>query len=576
MMSDKQPEQFEKPSDIVYGLLDRPPFLTTLSLAIQQLFVIFPYLVLVSVIAKAAHASTSVAASLISLTLIAMGIGTALQALHKGPIGAGYLAVACPMPNYLQPSIAAVHTGGLSLMAGMVLFSGVCQTVIAMFLKKIRFLFPNVLTGLVFCMIGIDMGKIGLQQIILVPDSLYSAAFAKHIFCFAVTFSLIVIFNVWGRGLLRLLCSSIGLVIGSILALFLGLYLPDKLAQLHTANWFALPQIVISHYSFDPALIFVFLISSIASVLRATGAITTAQEMNDANWHRADQQNLKKGLFADGLTAILGGAVGTTGLGCTPSSVGLSKASGATSRWIAYMVALLCFILAFCPKLGALFFALPSSVIAAGLLFVSCILFTGGIRIIAVQEIDARKTFIICVSLFAGLSTQFFPTFYQQFPAILQPIVTSLLSLGTIVAFLLNLVFRLGIKRTERLVFDQADEEFSKTLKQKINQLHIKANIAEAIINSFTRIANLIITGRHNKNPITGTLSYDELDFIVSLRYEGSLITLPTKKNFASDDLSEENAFIEGISTLYRDFSPDRVEYTSKDDIVTIRMNFVV
>lgn len=567
----------QKPKDIMYGLLDRPPLFHTVSLAIQQIFVIFPYLVLVSVIAKEAHATADVAASLISLSLIAMGIGTLLQVLHKGPLGSGYLAVACPMPNYLAPSIAALHIGGLSLMAGMVVFSGACQTLIAGFIKKIRFLFPGVLTGLVFCLVGLEMGRIGLQQILQTPDALYSMAYAKYIGCFTLTFGLIVIFNVWGKGFLRLVCSALGLIIGAIFAYYLDLFLPDKLLQIHQSAWFALPHLVVTHFNFDPSLILVFLISSIASVLRAMGAITTAQEINDAHWNRADQQNLKKGLFADGLTAIVGGVVGTTGLGCTPSSVGMSKACGATSRWIAYGVIVLCFILALCPKLGALFFALPNSVIAAGLLFVSCILFVGGIRIITAQEIDARKTFIICVSLLAGLSTKLFPAFYQQFPSFIQPLVGSMLSFGTVVGFVLNLIFRLGIKRTDRLVFDQADdEEFAKTLKQKITQLGLKTIIAEAILNSFTRIAGLIISGRHNIGPVTGTLRYDELDFVIVIQYEGSMVALPSKKNFEPDDLYEENAFIEGISALYKDFSPDKVECSSKDNKVNIRMHFSV
>lgn len=566
----------QKPKDIVYGIQDKPPFIHLFSLAIQQIFVLFPYLVLVSVIAQEAHASSTVAASMISLSLFAMGIGTLLQVLHKGPIGSGYLAAVCPMPNYLQPSLTAVHTGGLSLMAGMVIFSGFCQTIIGRFIKRLRFLFPNVLTGLVFCMIGLEMAKVAMQQIFQNTYALNSVDFAKQIICFAIAFGLIIILNVWGRGLLRMLCSGLGLVCGAIVAIFLGLYTPDKIMQLHQASWLALPHISYIHYSFDPKLILIFLISSIASVLRCMGAITTAQEINDAHWQRADQANLKQGLLADGITATIGGLFATTGLGSTPSSVGMSKACGATSRWIAYGVVILCFILGFCPKLSALFFALPKSVIAAGLLFVSCILFTGGLRIITVQEIDARRTFIICISLFAGLSTELFPGFYQQFPTFLYPIVSSLLSFGTVTAFILNLIFRFGITRTDHLVFDQTDAEFSKNLKHKIIQLGIKPVIADAILSSFNRIATLIINGRYNLSPVMGKLSYDELDFVVTLQYEGNLVALPTKKNFAADDLYEENAFIEGISTLYREFSPDKIESSSKDGISTVRMHFSI
>lgn len=563
-----------KPKDIIYGLYDRPPILMLIFLGIQQMFVCLPYLVLVSVIAKAAHLPAISAANLISLTLIAMGIGTLLQVLRFGPLGSGYLAVVCPMPNYLQPSLLAVQAGGIPLLAGMVVFSGLCQTGIAWLIKKLRFLFPSVLTGVVFCLIGIDMAHVGLKQMLQMSDSIYSVAYIKNIICFAVTLGLMISFNIWGKGLFRLLCSSLGLIIGSLFAFVMGLFGAQQLAALHQASWLLIPHFQVIHYQFSSSLILVFLISSVASALRAMGAIATAQEINDANWRYADQKNLKHGLFADGLAALLGGVIGTTGIGCTPSSVGVSKSSGATSRWIAYVSVVLSFILAFCPKIGTLIFSLPNSVIAAALLFVSSILFTGGIRIVSAQEIDARKTFIICLSLFAGLSTQFFAGFYQQFPSFLQPIVSSILSFGTVVAFILNLIFRIKITKTENMVFNQTDESFSDELIKKISQLGIKKNVAESILKSFARMTELIIKGRHNRTPVSGKFSYNELDLVIHLEYEGNLPPLPERKIFAADDFEEENAFIEGISTLYKDFTPSKTECTCKNGMVSINLHF--
>ncbi len=570
------PKSLIKPDDIVYGLLDKPPFFTSLLLAIQQLFVILPYVVLVTVLAKAANASLSEAMSMISLSLIAMGVGALLQVIKKGPLGSGYLAAVCPMPNYLLPSLIAVKMGGLGLMAGMVCFSGLCQIGLGWFIKKLRFLFPNVLTGLVFCMIGIDMAELALKQILNVQLDIHSIEYIKSLICFGLALSLIIIFNVWGRGLFRLLCSGLGLIIGAVIAYFLGLFTPDKMAQLHSASWFALPHFHLPAYHFSFDLILIFVIASVASVLRGMGTITTAQEINDANWRRPDNSNLKRGLFADGLAATFAGLVGTMGIGCTPSSVGVSKACGATSRRIAYFIVVLCFILALCPKLAALFFALPSSVIAAGLIFTSCILFIGGLRIITATQIDARKTFIVCIALFAGLSTELFPAFYQQFPTLLQPIVSSLLTFGTITAFILNLIFRIGIKRSEHLVFDSANDEFEKDLKARVTKLGLRPAASDAILTSFAKVAQLIIEGRHNKGPVKGTFSYDEVNFVISLYYEGSLVTMPSRKNYLPDDLDEENAFIEGINTLYKNFFPDRVVSHMENGIVTIRLQFAV
>ena len=51
-------------------------------------------------------------------------------------------------------------------------------------------------------------------------------------------------------------------------------------------------------------------------------------------------------MLADGLSAIISGLFGTVGVGVSPSAVGISKATGATSRSIAFAVAVLCILFA--------------------------------------------------------------------------------------------------------------------------------------------------------------------------------------------------------------------------------------
>ena len=307
------------------------------------------------------------------------------------------------------------------------------------------------------------------------------------------------------------------------------------------------------------------------------GAITTARQINDANWKRVDKKNLRKGLLADGLTALISGALGTMGQGCTPTSVGLSKASGVTSRYVAYGFAIICLILALCPKLGAVLCSLPVCVVAGGLLFISCILFVGGIKIITITEIDARKTFIVCVSLFAGLSTVIFPDFYAHFPPVVYPLVSSPLSLGTLLALIMNLIFRLGICRYERIIISTDSHTFYDELKAKINKLGVAANVEESILQSFTRVVKLIIDGRYNHSDIHGELSYDELNFVISLHYTGALVALPqVRKEYQPEDLDDENAFVEGISAIFRNFSTDKVDLSHQHNVSKIKLYFAI
>src|SRR6185437_11812244 len=124
--------------------------------------------------------------------------------------------------------------------------------------------------------------------------------------------------SIWGRGVLRLLCTLIGLTAGMTAALLTGLLPPEHLATLGQSAWIALPRPPL-HYGFDLTLVPPFLAAGIAAGLRTVGVITTAQRVNDAAWQRPDMNNVRKGVLADGLANLIGGALGTPGMSTSPS-----------------------------------------------------------------------------------------------------------------------------------------------------------------------------------------------------------------------------------------------------------------
>jgi hypothetical protein len=125
---------------------------------------------------------------------------------------------------------------------------------------------------------------------------------------------------------------------------------------------FAVPDPAFVGYAFDPRLLPAFLIAGLAAALRTVGVVTTCQKINDSDWKRPEFASIKGGVLADGLGCIGAGLLGTMGLNTGPSLVGVSKASGATSRCIAFACAGLLVLFAFVPKIAALFLMLPLSV----------------------------------------------------------------------------------------------------------------------------------------------------------------------------------------------------------------------
>src|ERR1700758_4139017 len=102
-----------------------------------------------------------------------------------------------------------------------------------------------------------------------------------------------------------------------------------------------------------------------AAMLRTVGVITTCQKINDLDWKRPELKSIQGGVVADGIGCIIGGLMGVIGMNSSVGAAGVAKASGATSRYIAYSCAAILAIVAFIPKYAALFLIMPQPVIGS-------------------------------------------------------------------------------------------------------------------------------------------------------------------------------------------------------------------
>ena len=142
--------------------------------------------------------------------------------------------------------------------------------------------------------------------------------------------------------------------------------------------------------------------------------------------------------MADGLCVVASGLLGGMASDTAASNVALSSATGATSRRIGFGAGFLFILLGFSPKLSGILSIMPRPVMGAILIYVTCFMIFSGLSIIMASKLDPRKTFSIGIALIFGLSVDFLPTLYANFPKVLQPIFSSSLVLATVLAILLN------------------------------------------------------------------------------------------------------------------------------------------
>jgi NCS2 family nucleobase:cation symporter-2 len=256
---------------------------------------------------------------------------------------------------------------------------------------------------------GLELGLIGIKQLLDVGSHETAGRFDLHVAVAALTLLTMIGLAVSGRGMLRLLCSLVGVAVGFAVAGLTGLVGDAAIAPIVEAPAIALPGLGHIGYAWDAGLVVPFVLAGLAAGLRTVGVVTTCQRINDVEWKRPDLRSIQGGVLADGIGCAVGGLLGVPGMGSAPSLVGVAQASGATSRVIAFEVTGLCLVLACTPKLAAVFLALPEAVVGAGLVFTASFMIAGGIQIIAARELDARKTFVIGMALLLGLSRTMFP-----------------------------------------------------------------------------------------------------------------------------------------------------------------------
>ncbi len=556
----------QKPDDIIYGVDEKPPWHRLSLLTIQHTVVMLVYLIMIVIVGKKAGARQEEMSTLLSLAAIALAIGSLLQALPKGPVGSGFLAVPVISAIYLSPSLLAAEMGGMPLVFGMTLVAGAVEMVFSFVFQRLRWLFPPAVCGLAVILVGLELGLVGFEAVLDVKGDV---ARAPAVITGVVALVVMIGASIWARGVLRLLCSLLGIIVGALVAIPFGL---TRAHSVDIASWIDYPRLGVISYDFSAYLVVPFLVAGVVASLRTMGVITTCQRINDSSWRRPHVRSIQKGTLADGLGALIGGMIGSMGISAAPSLVGISKASGATSRLIAFLVAALLIVLAFVPKVLAIILLLPLSIIGAALIFNSSFMIVGGLQIAFSRNVRTRETFVLGITILLATSYCVYQRYFGDMPSGWRWLTGNALVIGMIAALVMTLIFRIGLKRRASThIKDQGDQEAF--VERQLGEWEVAGEDQERIRGALHELVYQVNEASVAKGPLLLDMASDGSDLTVSLRYTGELLTVP---HFGGDKAVyvEEEAFSAGLASYLSGIYPDRFSSGAKGDAVHIEMVF--
>lgn len=564
-----------KPANLVYGVDDRPPLIITLMLAIQHVLLMSATLIFPVLVVQAVNGSPQEMQGLVSLSMVAGGVGTILQGLPKGPVGSGYLAPEGGSEPFLPAAILAVKTGGYPLMFGMTIVAGLFEALLSRMMHRLRILFPPEVAGVVVFMVGVAIIPVSVSLFFGV-DSASSAKQTSSVTVAVITFAVIVGTSIWGKGNLRQYCMIIGIAVGYFFAYIFGLFTTSDFEQLSRASLVALPYTGHIGWSFDPAVLFPFLIAGICAALKCVGDITTCQKINDAEWKRPDMDTIGRGILAEASKTAFGGLIGGMAHTTCSANIGLSLATGATSRVIAYVAGGIFALLAFFPKLSALFSIMPEPVMGATLVFCVTFMLLSGIQIVVSRMIDTRKIIVIGSAIIFGVSVDMLPGLYSNVHPILQPLFNSSLTVATVTVLLLNLIFRLGIAKREKIDLTPGEDNYKKIvdfMEIQGGAWGARRDIVHRAASAMNEFMESVATLELTAEKVIMEVSFDEFNLDVNILYRGVLMEFSDTRPTEEELLHDENAFVKLSGFLLRHYA-DRIKSDSKDGTCHIQFHF--
>ncbi len=362
-----------------------------LILGIQHTFAMFGATVLVPIITGLD----------VSTTLLMAGLGTLLfHLITRGKVPAflgssfaflgGYAAVApmledgTPNTELLPYACGGVVVAGLIyvIMSGLIKVFGV---------KKIMRFFPPVVTGPIIIAIGL----------ILAPSAITNCS-ENWLLAF-VAFALIVVCNIWGKGMVKILPILIGVVGAYLVALLMG-EVDFSVVTDPSTPVFALALHPSAFAKFSISACITIAPIALATMMEHIGDIAAISATAEKNY-LADP-GLHRTLLGDGLATSFAGFFGgpaNTTYGENTGVLALTKVYDPRVMRIAACCAI---VLSFFPRFGALIQTIPTAIIG-GISFVLYGMISAiGVRNVVENQVDftnSRNLIIAAVILVSAL-----------------------------------------------------------------------------------------------------------------------------------------------------------------------------
>lgn len=379
-----------------------------LLLGLQHMFAMFGATILVPILVNSYFEGEGLS---VQVTLICAGLGTLFF----------HLCTKLKVPAFLGSSFAFL--GGFSTIAqldtgifadmtmgeklpyacGGIVVAGALYLILALVIKVVgvkkvmRFL-PPVVTGPIIICIGLS----------LAPSAVNNAS--TNWILALIALAVIIIFNIWGKGMFRIIPILLGVVISYAAALIMqaaGLTNPDGSAILNftevaSASWVGLPPFQLCKFNLTAILVMAPI--ALATMMEHIGDMSAISATVGENF--IEDPGLHRTLIGDGLATAFAGMVGGPANTTYGENTGVLELSRVHDPRVIRIAAVFAVILSFIPKMAEIIGSMPSAIIGSVSFMLYGMISAIGVRNVVENHVDftkSRNLIIAAVILVSGL-----------------------------------------------------------------------------------------------------------------------------------------------------------------------------
>ena len=364
-----------------------------LILGLQHMFAMFGATVLVPILVQGYGLPLS-----IQTTLLFAGLGTLLfHVCTKFKVPAflgssfaylGGFSTVATMPAYegLDPETKLAYALGGIVIAGL-LYLVLALLFKVLGAKKVMRYFPPIVTGPMIIMIGLNLSGSAINN----ASTCWWLAL--------VAMAIIVVANIWGKGMVKIIPILLGVVGSYIVAVIAG---QVDFSGVSEASFLGLQQFVIA--KFDVSAILVMAPIAIAAMMEHIGDVSAISSTTGKNF--IEDPGLHRTLVGDGLATAFAGFFGGPANTTYGENTGVLALSKVYDPRVVRLAAIYAIILSFSPKFDALVNSIPAAIVGGVSFILYGMISAVGVRNIVENQVDltkSRNLIIAAVMFVSGL-----------------------------------------------------------------------------------------------------------------------------------------------------------------------------